>query len=416
MPKLRIDIALALFAAFSSTAAARDTSTAIFDPRFKSLQVLDPATLLGQPIIRLGNEASQVRVSFDELAEDSRYLRYRLVHCDSDWRPSSISDIEYASGFNLGEITSFALSEQTLTHYVHYDLTLPNEDVAPLLSGNYLVEIFDEDNPDDVLLQARFMVSENIAGMTMGVTSRTDIDYNERNQQVSVGVNLDGAGVEDAYNDLKLVVIQNGRPDRRRVVEKPLRVTPGGVVYDHLRDLIFPAGNEYRRFDVANFRYPGMRVERYDYIDPYYHATIYADAPRESERYVYDEDQAGRYFVDELNATDPDINADYVVTHFTLEMPQQPNDVYIDGDLVLRKRDSDGRMEYDETLGAYVKTLLLKQGMYNYQYVMSSPGGYNPIEGDHYETGNEYLVLLYHCPPSARYQRLIGSGVINSNK
>lgn len=397
------------------SAFAFDTSTDIFHPQFKSLQVTDPMNLLGQPVIDMNNEDSRIRISFDELAEDNRYLRYRLVHCDSEWRPSSISDMEYASGFNLGDIYSYALSEQTLTHYVHYDLVLPNEDVAPLISGNYLVQIFDQDDPDTVLLQARFMVSENRAGLALGVTSRTDADYNGKHQQLSVDVNLEGSRIDNAFNDLKLVVIQNGRTDSRRVLSKPLRVRPQGVVYEHQKELIFPAGNEYRRFDTANARYPGMHVESCDYMEPYYQALLQTDTPRPDARYLYDEDQAGRYFVDEINSTDPDINADYVMTFFTLESPRLAEDVFIDGDITLRKRDSDSRMVYDEGLGAYVKTLLLKQGMYNYQYVTGS-GGLNPIEGDHYETGNEYLVLLYHCPPGARYERLIASGVIYSGK
>lgn len=407
---------LLIAAAAVLPAHAVNTLTDIFDPQFKSLQVTNPDNLLGFPILELANEASRMHIGFDELAEDNRFLRYRLLHCDSNWRPTPISDMEFASGFNQGDIYSYALSEKTLTHYVHYDLMLPNEDVQPLLSGNYLVEIFDQDDPDDVLLQARFMVSEGVAQINAAVTSRTDIDYNDRHQQLGVNVNLDGTGVTDPYNDLTLVIIQNGRPDMRRTLAKPLRATPQGVAYEHQKELIFPAGNEYRRFDIANVRYPGMRVERYDYIEPFYQAMLQTDVPRPYARYQYDEDQSGRYFVDELNATEPDINSDYVMTYFTLQMPRIDEDVFIDGDVVLRKHDSDARMVYDDSLGAYIKTMLLKQGMYNYQYVTSSVTGLNPIEGDHYETGNEYLILLYHSAPGARYERLIGSSVIYSGK
>ncbi len=414
MLKRAFDILLLLAFANGVAAAPRDTSTAIFDPQFKSLQVWDATDRLGQPIIKPNNGASAIRISFDELAEDNRYLRYRLVHCDSDWRPSQISELDYVNGFNLGEITDYALSEQTLTHYVHYNLYLPNDEIQPLLSGNYLVEIFDEDDPDTVLLQARFMVDEGIAGLDMAVTSRTDYDYNNRHQQLSVSANLEGTRIDNPYNDLKLVIIQNGRVNDRRMLSHPLRMKSDIAVYEHQKELIFPAGNEYRRFDIANVHYPGMGVNRFDYIDPYYNAMLNTDAPRVDERYQYDQDQAGRYFPAELNSTEPDINADYVMTFFTLQMPRLKEDVFIDGDLVLRRRDSDARMVYDDTLGAYIKTLLLKQGMYNFQYVTSS--GLNPIEGDRYETGNEYVCLLYYCPPGARYERLVGSGVIHSGK
>lgn len=413
--KLIGNIALSAFLISSVPVCGKNTQNDVFFPEFKSLQVTDPQNMLGQPIIVLSNAESRVKISFDELAEDSRYLRYRLIHCDCDWRPSEISEMDYVDGFNEGQINSYALSENTLTHYVHYDLEFPNDEIMPILSGNYLVEIFDEDDPETTLLQARFMISEDIADLAPAVTSRTDYDYNGKHQQVSLNVNLEGEGVENPYTDLRLVVIQNGREQSRRVIKTPLRVSPSGVVYEHQSDLIFPAGNEYRRFDIANVRYPGMNVENYEYIEPYYNAMLRVDYPRSNTNYQYDSDQSGRYFVDELNATDPDLESDYVMTFFTLKMPQLSEDVFIDGDMTLRKFDSDSRMVYDHTLGAYIKTMLLKQGMYNYQYVTKS-GQLNPIEGDYYEAANEYLFLLYYRPMGARYDRLIGSTVIYSDK
>lgn len=394
---------------------AQNTQTDVFEPSFKSLQVTDPNNLLGQPIIVTTNADSRIKISFDELAEDNRYLRYRLVHCNSNWQRSDISEIDYIDGFNEGHIHSYELSYNTLAHYVHYSLELPNEDMMPLLSGNYLVEIFDENDPNRVLLQARFMLSEDKARMSPSVTTRTDYDYNNKHQQVSLNVNLEGLDIENAYTDLRLVIIQNGKGNSARVIDTPLRVTPDGVVYEHQSDLIFPAGNEYRRFDIANVRYPGMNVSNFEYIDPFYNAMLECDYPRISSRYQYDSDQSGRFYVDELNATEPNLQADYILTFFTLKCPELDEDVYIDGDFVLRKFDSDSKMIYDDTIGAYIKTLLLKQGMYNYQYTTKSDL-LNPIEGDFYETANEYLMLLYYRPMGARYDRLIGTTVIYSDK
>lgn len=393
---------------------ARDTSTAVFDPDFKSLQVLKIGDQLGQPIIRLNTEDPGIRISFDELAEDNRFLRYRLVHCNSDWQPSSLSEIDYLNGFNEAQVVDYALSERTLAHYVHYNIDLPNPDMMPLVSGNYLVEVFDEDDPSKTLLQARFMVDEGIAGLSMGVTSRTDYDYNNHHQQLSVKADLHGAKVGNPYNDLKLVIIKNGQENTRRELKHPLSVLPETAVYEHQKELIYPAGNEYRRFEIANIQYPGMGVESIDYIDPYYRAMLQTDAPRSDMRYAYDQDQAGRFFPTELNADDADINADYVMVYFTLKSPKLPEEVFLEGDITGRSLGPESRMVYDETIGAYIKTLLLKQGLYNYQYVTASES--NPIEGDRYETGNEYVAMLYYCPPAARYDRLIATGVIHSGK
>ena len=397
---------------------ASDTADGIFAPGFKSLQVRVEGNPLAPPVINMYTP-DRIIVEFDEMAEEPRYLRYRLLHCNSDWRPSQLVETEYLDGFNQADIDNYALSESTLAHYVHYSLAVPDEDMRPTVSGNYLVQVFDEDNPDEVLLQTRFMLNENTASMTSSVTSRTDTDYNNRHQQISLDAGLDGTDVSDPFNDLRLVVVQNGRPDTRRVIDKPLRIGNRSAVYEHLASLIFPAGNEYRRFEMVNVHYPGLGIDHYDFAEPYYHAIIDTDKIRANDRYEYDEDQSGRYFIREFNSNYPAVDADYIITHFTLESPEMPGmEVYLDGDFVQRRRDADSRMVYDRNRGAYVKTMLLKQGLYNYQY-LTYPAGESAtaaIEGDKYETVNEYLMLLYHRPPMSRHDRLIGAAVIYSGK
>ncbi len=398
--------------------SASDTADGIFAPGFKSLQVRVEGNPLAPPVINMYTP-DRIIVEFDEMAEEPRYLRYRLLHCNSDWRPSQLVETEYLDGFNQADIDNYALSESTLAHYVHYSLAVPDEDMRPTVSGNYLVQVFDEDNPDEVLLQTRFMLNENTASMTSSVTSRTDTDYNNRHQQISLDAGLDGTDVSDPFNDLRLVVVQNGRPDTRRVIDKPLRIGNRSAVYEHLASLIFPAGNEYRRFEMVNVHYPGLGIDHYDFAEPYYHAIIDTDKIRANDRYEYDEDQSGRYFIREFNSNYPAVDADYIITHFTLESPEMPGmEVYLDGDFVQRRRDADSRMVYDRNRGAYVKTMLLKQGLYNYQY-LTYPAGESAtaaIEGDKYETVNEYLMLLYHRPPMSRHDRLIGAAVIYSGK
>jgi hypothetical protein len=399
-----------------AVAAPTGTATEIFASTFKSLRTTVEGNLLAPAVINLGS-TDKLNISFDELAEDYRYLRYKLVHCNADWTPSQLVESEYINGFNIADIYSYAYSESTLAHYVHYDLSLPNEDITFTLSGNYLLQVFDQDEPDDILLQTRFMVSENCVDITSELTSRTDVDYNRRHHQLAIEAGLEHANVADPFNELTLVLEQNGRPDTRRTIVKPLRTSINKVVYEHQPGLIFPAGNEYRRFEMVNVRFPLRGIDHYEYADPYYHAILTVDTPRADSRYDYDEDQSGRFFPGELNADDSDIQADYIVTHFTLEMPQlQGRDVYLDGDMVQRKLDADSRMVYDQNRGAYVKTLLLKQGLYNYQYITSPAEDNSDIEGDKYETVNEYLILLYHRPQGARYDRLIGSSVIYSHK
>lgn len=204
-------------------------------------------------------------LEFDHLAEDREYFRYSLQHCDARWQPSGLVDSEFLDGFNEGRIEDYDYSRATTVHYVHYSLTIPNEEVAPTISGNYLLTVYKEDDPESPVLQCRFMVSEQTAPVQAFVTSRTDVDYNAAHQQLEICVDTERAGVEDIYNDLRVVVGQNGRLDSERALMHPLRTSGRKAYFEHVPELIFEAGNEYRRFETVSEYYPGLGVESIDF-------------------------------------------------------------------------------------------------------------------------------------------------------
>lgn len=420
----RLAIAVTAFAILSATAVSAqtpDTSQAILDPAFRSLQVTVPGDPFAPPVVMLGDDDSHITIAFDELTEERRYMRYELIHCDARWRPEGLVTSEFLDGFNEGSIEDYDYSRATLVHYVHYSVTIPNKDIRITATGNYMVRIYDESNPDATLLRARFSVSDFSAEMLPSVSSLTDIDANRRHQQVSLTADLRHvADLSDPYSEITLTVSQNGRNDNEVILTTPQRVGGSKVYYEHLRPLIFPAGNEYRRFETVSTTYPGMGVERITYHHPVYHMDLYADAPRAFSPYSYDSTQHGRFFVREADSPDDsDTAADYVTVYFSLEMPELSGaDIFIDGDMTQRRFDPSSRMVYNHATGRYEQSLILKQGAYNYQYLTVPSGSMRgqtaPVEGDFHQTVNEYTIRMYHRPRGARYDRLIGVTRINS--
>ena len=190
-----------------------NTSNAIFSPSFHTLQTHLAHNDQLPPIMVLGTDDSIV-VSFDELSDDRRYMRYELIHCDSRWRPDGLVAPEYLDGFNEGVVDDYAFSQATTTHYVNYRIVLPNKDMQLRLSGNYLLRVYDENDPDKTLLQTRFSVVEPMVKIRGSVSSRTDIDYNDAHQQLTLEIDAEGMPVHNMYSDLRVVVVQNGRQDR----------------------------------------------------------------------------------------------------------------------------------------------------------------------------------------------------------
>ena len=403
----------ALLCSIGKAQAQEDTSQGVIAPGFHTLQVELEGAPMATPIIDLRNASERIVISFDELADDRRYMRYSLIHCDALWQPEGLVDSEFLDSFNEGTVETYDYSQATLVHYVHYMITLPNEQVCITQPGNYLVRVYDESDPDNTLLQARFGVSDNTAVVKAGVTSLTDIDTNLAHQQLGIRVDTRYLDLDDPFNDLKVVITQNGRPDTQTLIVTPQRLGSNEVIYEHLRPLIFKAGNEYRRFETVSTGYPGMGVERIERDAHVFNMMLYADTPRDKTGYTYDSTQFGRYMVRNSDTHDSDTGADYVMTHFTLDIPPvEGYDIFLDGDFTDRKFSPISRMVYNEASGAYEQSLLLKQGSYNYQYLAvptgSMIGETAPVEGDKFQTVNEYTIRVYHRPKGSRFDRLVG--------
>lgn len=409
--------------AVAATAQNRvDTRTHIFDSNVHSLKVCLDNNMYVPPVLMMNGDDFLV-VNFDYIDYDVHYLRYSVTHCNADWQPSQLVESEYVSGFNYADINDYEQSVGTFVHYYNYQFFLPNPDMEFLVSGNYLLTVYEQDDPDKLLFQTRFSVCEGTVGVYPQVTSRTDVEYNNRLQQVSFDVRFKPGQIKDPYSELTCVVSQNSREDNAVVVNRPMMVMNDHITYEHNRDLIFFAGNEFRRFEMVRAHSINMGVTSIRYYDPMYHAILIVDEPRNESQYLYDKTQFGRFTIRNAEAYDENpLEADYMITHFTLDTGGKlyGGNVWLYGEFINGYPASQAIMKYDDSSGCYTANLLLKQGAYNYMYLWvpdgSSVGQTSLIEGDHYETVNEYLVKVYDRPIGERYDHFVGYGVAYSGK
>lgn len=390
------------------TAAAQESG--VYIDNLKSIRVEVNGQWDASPVMLLGTD-QWVRISFDDLQHDYVRYTYTLTHCNADWKQSDLLESEYMDGFNGSRIIDYEPSMNTTMLYNHYTLTLPNDDVRQLLvSGNYRVDIF-EDGDEEPVARACFSIAEPHVGIEFDITGNTDIDAYKSHQQVNFNVNYSTYAVSHPELELMPVVVQNRRWDNSVSGLRPTYLRTGTLVFNHNPKLIFDAGNEYRRFEILDEYVPTMRVESMDFAEPYYHATLMPDEPRTS--YRYDEDQDGRYYVRNSDNEENETESDYFITHFRLDMPQLAGgDLFLNGDLTNGRFADAYKMEYNLPDHAYELLIPLKQGSYNYQYLFvpdgSNVGQTVPVEGNFYQTENEYAIYIYHRPFGERYDRLVG--------
>lgn len=371
---------------------------------------------MAPPVIRMGS-SDRLNINFDIIGDKHDYLRYRLIHCNADWQPSRLMESEYIDGFNEALVEDYAYSSNTYIHYVNYNITVPDTQIGILKSGNYLLQVYPESSPDEILLQTRFSVTEEKVPVMGRYSSRTDKGTNSEFQQIFLNIDLSSLVNINPYQDLIVTVMQNNRPETTRILNPPIRVGNGMAFYEHSPELIFEAGNEYRRFETVRTDYPGMSVDSVKFLNGIWHAWLKPDYSRKNRSYVYDSTQHGRFKIDEYNATDPDLSADYVMVHFMLDPGErQYGSIYVDGDFTNHQFNDRNLMRYNWEDGLYHAEIPLKQGSYNYQYVVADENSgkisVKNIEGNKYETQNEYLIQVFYRPPGIRGDRLLGSTIL----
>ena len=382
--------------------------TDVFSPDIKTLQLIVNDDWQQSPVINLQSN-DYIEISFDELSANQTRYTYSVIHCNADWTKSSLISGEYMNGLQNQLINDFETSFNTTMDYTHYKLYFPNDDMDFLVSGNYVVLVSEEGYEDKPVLSACFSVLERQASAQMSVTTNTDIDFNKSHQQLNVTVNY--ASNFSTIQDFKIYALQNNRRDNMVQLTAPSSVMPGKLIYEHNRNLIFEAGNEYRRFEMTSTQYNGMNVQKIRYYNPYFHQTLFPDDMRSRKSYLYDQDQNGKFFVKSINASDSDIESDYVFVHFSLPSDRPfLEELYILGEGFYNILDERSKMTYNYENKAYEKAVLMKLGLYNYMYVSKkdSKATTSLVEGNYYQTENKYMILIYYRPPGTRYDKLVG--------
>lgn len=405
----KITVLLSLLCCASAITAQRHE---ILDRQLHTLQVVVNDDPLPPPIMNLGG-GNHLEIGFDEFSHEYHRYIYKVEHCNADWSPSTeIFESDYMNGFNGEPIEDYEKSFNTTVLYTHYSLRIPNENISLKLSGNYKLTVYNDEGDEPVpVLTACFSLVEPGVGIGATVSTNTDIDFNKSHQQVDFSVNYGLVKVIDPHRELKTVVMQNRRWDNCVVNPKPNIQAANKIEFTHNRQLIFPAGNEYHKFEILDVHIPTLNVDRMEWFDPYYHATLY---PNQTARnYLYDEDQNGAFIIRNSDDEDVATTCDYVFTHFTLKSPQLPGgEVYLNGEWTYNRFIPEYRMTYNRETQAYEATALLKQGYYNYNYLFvpdgETQGNSGRTDGNFYETENEYIILVYHRPNGGRYDKLVG--------
>ena len=390
----------------------------IYDQTIKSLQAVVNQDWLSPAVMRLHSD-DVLNVSFDELSHDYHRYIYRVEHCEADWTSStSLFESDWLEGFNNNPIDDYDRSVNTTMAYTHYKFQIPNDRMRLRLSGNYRIHIYDNEDDEREVVTVDFCITEQSMPLAMTITTNTDIDTNVSHQQVSLAVNYGVARVTDPANQLRVVVMQNGREDNWKVNPKPTILSGSGAEWQHSRELIFDAGNEYRKYEVLDVSHPTMGIDHIHWNGEGYEVYPFIDEPR--PHYLYDEDANGSFFIRNSDNWQIETTCEYVWVMYRMKCQELlAGKMIIDGWWTTDDNRNTYEMTYDQDAGMYTAKVLQKQGYYSYQYLWQHPDGSvhtAPSEGSFYQTENRYQALVYYRGINDQTWRLTAFRQLTINK
>ena len=340
-------------------------------------------------IERQGN----IHLFFDDLNLVNTNYFLRIVHCQSDWKPSPLNEIEYLADFNDIPIRYPETSMGTKIPYKQFKISLPKVKVS------------------DTVLTKRFSIYQNEINVGSKISFAKSNYLRSTHQFIDLTLGYPANYLINSDENLKIEVRKNNQS--KNVVPnmpKPMvQAIDRKLTYQfYNQENAIPGGNEFRLIDLRSTQQRLNFVGQINALDRYSEISIIPEQPQGNYSYVQRPDFNGAYVIANYENPNSPLQADYIWCTFILKSRKfEDEKIYVTGTFNSYELTQSNLLQYDEAKGAYLGKILLKQGIYNYQFSSNNPLNSN-LEGNHAETENYYEVLVYFRKPGERFDALIG--------
>jgi hypothetical protein len=388
-----------LFISFYLNAQDNFLKEEIFDPSIESVLFYKSGKINSFPILSIQNPDEKLTLAFDDLDGGYTSYAYRIVHCDMDWKQSRLFENDFFEGQNFDYITNYEFSSNTYVNYTNYWLSFPSDFSWFRLPGNYVIQIYDENDEEEILLQRHFYVVDQRTSIQAQVKEASYAKDKNYKQEIDFEVNYSDEDVLNPMQDVKVVIRQNSRWDNQITDLEPMYIQNNTLIYDYEKENLFFGYSEWRYCDYRQLKYPGFGIAKID-LDTAFHMIMLPEEDRSYMAYAEWSDINGQRIIAGEQKDLKMSEIDYVIAHFRLNTPYpKDEEVYVFGALSDWQIKEKFKMHYSLDKKAYVANILLKQGYYNYYYVVEENNGSDidcaRFQGTHFETENEYHILVY---------------------
>ena len=361
---------LLLLVCLSASAQIPD---AIYSDRIKSVQLHVYGNQLLYPVIRL-NSNDRLELHFDDLDANVKSYYYTYQLCNVDWTPVIMSQFDFIRGFSSQRLTTYRLSSIAFTRYTHYTAILPDANMIPTRSGNYILKVYRDADTSKLIFTKRMLVVDEKSVIPAEIQQPFNGQIFRSHQKVHFRVNLnERVNVANHLQQIKVIILQNNRWDNAAIDLRPTFFSRNSLEYNTENDAVFPAGKEWRWLDLRSFRLQSDRVANAKYSKTSTEIFLKPDLPRAAQQFSFFGDYNGNYTIQTTEIANPYWQSDYATVNFSFMpagiAPMNDKDIYVFGALTNYSFDEAARLKFNEEKGVYETSLFLKNGYYDYCYV-----------------------------------------------
>ena len=391
----------------------------VFDTDLKTVQLYAFGNGQNNPgvntnILSLATQ-DQMVLEFDDMKASYRQFHVKIQHCNLDWSVSRLRYLEYLNDYNDFIINDYDVSQNTKIAYYHYGYVLPKIKLA----GNYVLYLYENSISNKPIASLRFYVLNPQIGITANVQTAQDPALWRTHEQVNFELSYGNYDVRDPRNDFQIVIRQNYRYETIKTGFKASSLNGSRRTLSYRffnNENLFKAGNEYRYADLRSNFNRGTNVAKIQlgFED---NVWLVPQTSRAVKTYLESSDLNGRYIIETLDGGNASLNADYMHVHAgikTLEIAPSQKLCMLG---IFNEYDCSevGQLLFNSDFGGYETTLLLKQGVYDFQFGVIDENGmtdFTFFEGDFSDTKNSYEIFVYNKPPAAKSELLVGYALI----
>ena len=394
----------------------------IMNPNIQTVLIFPKGKPLALPVIGL-NTQDELLIQFDDLSANYQQYYYTIELMDMHMQPVALNPFDYTRGLTQNNIRDYTISSISQQSYYHYSFTFPTASCRPTKSGNYLMKVYRQGRPNELVFTKRFFVVEQEAPIIASIQEPFDETMSKSHQKIQL--QLDVKKIQLLQPELlHVAVLQNTRYNDMLMSNAPSFIRGNQLEYNADRDFVFPAGKESRWLDLQNLRFKTERIAAIQQLGYGSRIILKPDQSRAMLPYFTFRDLNGQFMISNTELIRSEDQNDYAQVFFTYlpinGQPFQEKSLYIAGALTGNALDTNALMQWNSASKQYEKWLNLKQGYYSYNYILRDNQSPNPLhdfmwtEGDHWETENSYTIFVYYRAPGSRYDQIIGYSSLNS--